>query len=209
MHIAITDNHAAWRIITMHDDEHTTISDQEALAHASQTLGLPPEDVQVWPVPAGQEDAYRAADLEAMSVRRDDQGQVTSVDLPVTLYLHVAISGQAGTYQGVPLFAPGDSMSVKVALRTGTDPDSTVVPISGTWPIPVLAADGSEYDRVFVTTTNGQATFSYPIPDRTGKCALSEQGMDRIAYGGAVYQIRLAQPVEFFVGRAVTATASG
>ena len=134
-------------------------------------------------------------------------GQVTAVSPapgPVTLYLHVAIGGHSGEYQGVPLFAPGDPMSVQVAIRTGNDPDSPVVPISGTWPIPVLAADGSEYDRVFVATTDGQADFTYTIPDRTGRCNLSEQGMDRLEYGGAVYQIRLAQPVTFYVGRAVS-----
>jgi hypothetical protein len=131
-------------------------------------------------------------------------GQVTGVSVapaPTTLYLHVDISGHSGTYQGVPLFAPGDPMSVQVALRTGTEPDSTLVPISGTWPIPVLAADGSEYDRVFVQTSEGQAGFTYPIPERTGRCSLSEQGLDRIEYGGATYQICLAQPVTFYVGR--------
>ena len=180
-----------------------------ALAITAANHGLAPEDLTAHTVDdPDQAQALDQVDLADIQVTIES-GQVTSVSptpAPVTLYLHVAISGQGGTYQGVPLFAPGDSMSVKVALRAGTDPDSTVAPISGTWPVPIVSDDGSEYDRVFVTTTDGQASFTYPIPDRTGKCALSEQGMDRIAYGGAVYQIRLAQPVQFFVGHTVGAS---
>lgn len=170
-------------------------------ADLAEARGWPADEVVIHPT--SDRALYEADEL---SVTISD-GQVTAVSPapgPVTLYLHVAISGHSGEYQGVPLFAPGDPMSVQVALRSGSDPDSPVVPISGTWPIPVLAADGSEYDRVFVTTTDGQAGFTYTIPDRTGRCNLSEQGMDRIEYAGATYQIRLAQPVIFYVGRTVS-----
>ena len=208
MYLITHNETVVWRVIDIAPDgSYATRSAEDAIAEAAEHTGLPAGELQAWPVPAGQEDIYRAAGPETMSVRLDDQGQVTSVELPTTLYLHVTISGHSGEYLGVPLFAPGDAMGVQVALRSGNDPDSPVVPISGTWPIPVLAADGSEYDRVFVTTTDGQAGFTYTIPDRTGRCALSEQGMDRIEYGGAVYQIRLAQPVTFYVGRAVTTAA--
>jgi hypothetical protein len=94
-------------------------------------------------------------------------------------------------------------MGVQVALRVGAEATSNVVPISGTWPIPILTVAGEEYDRVLVQTSNGQANFTYTLPAKTGKCFLSELGLDKVAYNGTTYQIRLAGPVEFYVGRKV------
>lgn len=143
------------------------------------------------------------AELEEIAVTLDDQGAVASLSVSPTptLWLHVALSGGDGdTPPGIKNDGT-DALSVSVALRSGQDPSSPVVPVTGAWRITIRDDTGAIYDVVRITLTDGQANFSYTTTGRTGLCRLDERDLAPLTAGEATYRLRLARPVEFKVYR--------
>ncbi len=203
MYMVIADDQVRWRIIDSADGAYYDRPEEDALAEASRALGLPPEDIQVWPVPAGQEDAYRAAALEAMTVRRDDQGQITAVELPRQLWLHLDISGGDGDDPPGIKNDGAHALAISAALRASEDPDSPLVEVDGDWRITIRDDTGAIYDVVKVSMTSGRVTISYTTSARPALCRLDESDFAPLPdpAGGAPYTIRLAGQTRWKVYR--------
>jgi len=118
--------------------------------------------------------------------------------------LYVTISMAGGDGRTDPIGVANDGVEALVVGIAIKDKDGIVIPLSGSWRITLRHEDGSVYEIIAVTITNGLASFSYTTTGRMGEVLISDSDLtETFPIGGKTYSLKVAGVSKFKVYRRV------
>jgi hypothetical protein len=141
-----------------------------------------------------------------------DYGKPTANDLLIAgistlpeAYLHVALSGGDNS-EPVGILNDGVmSLHVEATLRTGEDPASQIMPLTGVWRVSLRDVKDDIADIVLVNFTNGTTEFDYTYDGKPTIMHIEENDLDNIPVpDGPTYKIRVLGDTTFKVYRDLT-----
>ena len=118
------------------------------------------------------------------------------------LFVTISMSGGDGRTDPIGVANDGiEALSVGIAIK---DKTGATVPISGSWRITLRHEDGSVYEILAVTITNGLASFSYTTTGRMGEVSINDYDLtEKFPINGKTYGLKVAGSSKFKVYRKV------
>lgn len=118
------------------------------------------------------------------------------------LFVTISMSGGDGRTDPIGVANDGrEALSVGIAIK---DKTGATVPISGSWRITLRHEDGSVYEIIAVTITNGLASFSYTTTGRMGEVSINDYDLtEKFPINGKTYGLKVAGASKFKVYRKV------
>lgn len=98
---------------------------------------------------------------------------------------------------------PQDTIPFAASLRSGPEPDATILPLSATWPIMLRQKNGLAMDNILVSFVGGEfsGAYTYNANLPLGEWYVDEQDFAPVDFGGQTYTVRLTAPVRFTIYR--------
>ena len=122
------------------------------------------------------------------------------------VFLHISFSGGDGMIPLGILNNGQDSIDVDITLRKDINPESDIIPVSGTWRIVIRNQDGQVYDIIRVTLTDGISKISYTTTNPPAICKVEEKDFEKLRIDNNEFSIKIIGNPIFKVYRDVTLT---